>query len=1159
MTKNALHVSMLLVIMSAGVCGISVFGQATAQLTGSVTDPSGAVVVGAHIAVTNIDTGLGRSSVSNESGYYTVPLLPPGNYQVTVTKEGFKPITQSGVTLQVNQVARLDFVVQIGPVTETLEVSGAAPLLQASASAIGQVVDNQSIANLPLNQRNPYTLALLVPGVTGTTGLLFNSTALSVNGSRPGLNEMLVDGAPTTASQVNYGVGVTVFPSVDGVQEFKVQTNNYSAEFGRTAGAVINLVFKSGTNRLHGSAFDFLRNSLLDSNNFFANRSGQLLASYKRNQFGGSLGGPVYLPGLYNGHNKTFFFVDYEGLRERAAANLLTTVPTALERSGDFSQTHNAAGSLVTIYDPATTTPSGSGFIRQAFAGNIIPSARIDPVAARAVRFYPLPNLAGDPRSGINNYAASAAAPTNTNTFDVKADENINDRNRFFARFSHHNLVMPGYSFFPEEDRPADGANNTAAGGSSQQQRSSNAAIDYTRNVRPTYLIELRYSFGRMAYPQWNRSLGFDPTQLGLPAYFHDADILAFPLFSPAGYASLGLSSGRYRKGFEGHTLSLANTNVLTRHVLKYGFEARMMRVNDLEAQNADGNFSFNAAMTQGPNPNAASSVAGNGMASFLVGLGSGSLTRTWKVASSQSFYYGWYIADDWRVTSRLTLNVGLRYELDVPRTERYNRMNVFDPLVPSPLAGPAGLPNLTGGLEWVALDGRSRQQFEARKDQFAPRLGFAYQARKDLVLRGGGGVFYAPSTAMALGSVGNIGYRTDTTYVGSSDGVTPQNYIRNPFPDGLLPIVGNSRGVLTGVGAAIQGFVRGDDVHPYSLNWNFNIEKQLPGSILVEAAYVGARGLHLNQSMEGDTNLNQLTPAQLALGSSLQQQVKNPFYGLITSGPLSSATVARSYLVAPFPQFTTVGPLWKEGASSIYHALQLKAEKRFGSGLSFLLSYTAGKLIDVYSISAQGRNAPVQNIYDLNGQRSVSPLDVSQNLVISFVGELPFGKKKPIGKQWNRLVDTVLGGWQANGTATLQTGQPLVLSTQNTSGSGSAVLYPNNNGKSAKLDGSIHSRLNRYFNTSVFSQPAPFTFGNTGRTLPDVRGPGVDNIDFSLFKNFRCTERARLQVRAEAFNLFNSPQFGFPGQALNATAFGIISAQANSPRQVQLGLKVIF
>jgi hypothetical protein len=290
-----------------------------------------------------------------------------------------------------------------------------------------------------------------------------------------------------------------------------------------------------------------------------------------------------------------------------------------------------------------------------------------------------------------------------------------------------------------------------------------------------------------------------------------------------------------------------------------------------------------------------------------------------------------------------------------------------------------------------------------------------------------------------------------------------------------------------------------------------------------------------------------------------LQQQVKNPFYGLISSGPLSSATVPYSYLLRPYPQFTTVGALWKEGASSIYHSFQLKGEKRFSSGMAFLLSYTGGKLIDNYSVSAQGRNAPIQNIYNLKGERSVSPQDISQNLIISFVCDLPFGKNKLIGRQWNRFLDAVVGGWQVNGIATFQTGQPLALTTQDTSGSGGAALRPNNNGKSAKLDGSVHDRLNHYFDTSVFSQPVPFTFGSAGLTLPDVRGPGIDNIDFSLFKSFRCSEHSRLQLRAEAFNLFNSPQFGLPNQSFNSPQFGIISTQANIPRQVQLGLKFLY
>jgi hypothetical protein len=534
--------------------------------------------------------------------------------------------------------------------------------------------------------------------------------------------------------------------------------------------------------------------------------------------------------------------------------------------------------------------------------------------------------------------------------------------------------------------------------------------------------------------------------------------------------------------------------------------------------------------------------------------------TRCFKCVSTQSTYWAWYFADDWKVSRKLTLNLGLRYELEIPRHERYNRVNVFDPNVASPLAGPAGLPNLKGGLVFAGIDGAPAKQFQTDRNNFAPRLGFAYQAAKQTVLRGGAGIFYAPSLRAAGGTVGNFGYRADTQFIGSQDGVTPLNYLRNPFPDGFTPVVGNTQGLLTAVGSTISASLNGDYVVPYSENWNFNIQQQLRGNLLIEVGYVGSHALHLTRTGEGTANLNQLTAEQLKLGTQLQTLVRNPFFGIIRSGPLATATVPQSFLMRSFPQFTTVNPLYATGASSIYHSLQIKIEKRFSSGLSMLVAYTDAKLIDDFSIiSNLGRNANIQNLYDRKNERSISANDISQRFVTSAIYALPIGRGKRIGGGMNRMVDAFLGGWQMNGIVTFQTGDPLALTTTNSSQAGNNLLRPNSTGKSAHLSGDVKSRLNRYFDTSVFTQPPAFTFGNVSRTLADVRGPGMRNLDFSLFKNFALVERMSLQFRAEAFNTTNTPSFSDPNQNFNAVAFGQITGTSNAARQVQFGLKLLF
>ncbi|MDQ6758558.1 MAG: TonB-dependent receptor [Acidobacteriota bacterium] len=1127
----------------------------TASLGGTVKDPTGAVVPDATIQIVNSATKVARVFKSGNNGQYLAPSLPVGTYEIRVTAAGFKSAQSTGIVLDVAQSARLDLSLEVGTVAETLEVHATNPLLQTADSSQGLVVDSRNIENLPLNSRVTYNLVLLAPGVHGSIGTGYNSVNISINGGRPGSNEILLDGVPSSPPEVNYVQSFTAFPPVDAVQEFKVQTTGYSAEFGHSGGGIINLVYKSGTNTLHGSMFEFLRNSVLDANDFFSNANRIALGSFKRNQFGASLGGPVLLPRIYNGRNKTFFFADYEGLRQRSAAPATFTVPTALQRMGDFSQTRNAAGALVVIYDPVSTVPSGSGFVRTPFLNNVIPPNRIDKVAANVVKYYPLPNRAGDPNTGTNNYSGTATSPQDIDTYDVKVDENLNDKNRFFVRYSHRKLLSVSSSIFPADIRIADG-------GTRAPQTSNNGAFDYTWTASPTFLMDFRAGFGRTLLGFVPYSAGFDPTSLGFPSYLAaHAEALMFPGFLPTGYRSLGNFNPDYRhNAFETVNGSINNTKVLQRHLLKFGFDDRILLVNDHEISQGSGAFSFSKAPTQGPNPNSASATAGDGLASLLLGVGSsGNIINGFKDVASKSNYYAWYLADDWKVSSRLTLNIGVRYDLQTPRTERYDRMNYFDPNVASPLAGRTGISNLKGGLVFVGVNGNSRSQFDLQTNNISPRFGFAFQATKRLVVRGGYGIFYAPALTSAGGTVGNFGFRADTPYVGLQDNLTPANYLSNPFPTGFVAPVGSSQGLSSSLGTAISAPLRATKV-PYTENWNLNIQYELPGGILVEAGYVANRGLQLNQSGEGTYNLNQLTPAQLTLGNKLQQSVPNPFFGIVTTGALAAKTVQAGMLLAPFPQYPSVFPLYLNGSSSNFQSLQIKVERRFSKGLSALLTYTFDKLIDDYSIIANaGRNAGIQNIYDRHSERSVSPNDISQSLLLTSVYEIPIGRGRLLGKNWNRVTDFLIGGWQVNGILTLQTGFPLALSTQNTSGAGGAVLRPNTNGQSAALSAPDNQRLARYFNTSVFSQPAPFTFGNVGRTLPDVRGPGVHNLDFSAFKNFSIKERAKVQFRGEFFNLTNTPTFSLPDQVFSSSTFGRITSTAGSPRQVQFALKLLF
>jgi hypothetical protein len=1153
--------SRVLVCFAFLLAGSVAYGQViSASVNGTVLDPAGAAVPNAKVLAKNTETNLEVTTQTDGDGRYTFPSLPAGGpYSITVSAAGFNTEEHNGIALEVTQAARIDFILKIGAATETVQVTAEAPLVDSTMAALGQVVRSENIVNLPLNQRNTYSLVFLAPGVQGDVSFTYNNMNFSVNGGRPGTTDILVDGIPSSPGLANPNQGIAVFPSVESVQEFKVQTNSYSAEFGRSGSGIINLIYKSGTNSLHGSLFEFLRNSDLDANNYFSNLNGVALPNFKRNQFGASAGGPVTLPRVYNGRNRTFFFVAYEGLRQGSATTMTTTVPTAAQQTGDFSKTLNAAGQLVTIYDPVTTVAQGSGFVRSAFPGNIIPANRMDTVGKNVTAYYPLPNQPGTLNAGVNNYYSAGTSVLNTNLLDAKIDENLSDRSRFFVRYSRLVLDQPSPRLLPANVAIAQRSPDN------QAQTNNSTAIDYTLTMSPTNLLEFRYGFARIKLDYRSISLGFDPTKLGFPSYIAaNADHLIFPGIAPANYYVLGApGQGDTRDpSFENHLLAIENSRIMAAHTLRFGAEMRLLRVDDTESGSSTGNFTFTNAITQGPNPNAASTTAGNAIASLLLGVGSGSIGIGLKDVATQSHYYGLFVQDDWKATRRLTLNLGLRYDLDIPRTERFNRLEVFDPTVSSPLAGPTGLAGLRGGLVFMGVGGVDRRQFDPQWHNFNPRFGFAYEAAKNTVIRGGFGIFFAPTLRGAGATVGSTGFGNTTNYAGSPDGLTPAVFLSNPFPTGLNLPVGSSQGLTTAIGSSFETPMKGDNAVPYEEMWNLDIQRQLPGGVLIDVAYVGTHGVHLNLAGENTMNLNQLTPGVISLGTKLQQSVQNPFYRIITTGPEAAAMVPLAYLLTAFPQYTEVDNMFPTGGYSEYHALQLKVEKRMSHGLTMLASFTGQKLIDNFSILSNVGNSTggIQNIYDGRGERSVSSNDRSRRLVISGTYQLPVGRGKALGGNWNRATDALLGGWQMNGIYTYQTGFPISVTAANTcTNCGINTLRPNNNGQSAVLDGSVSQRLTKYFNTSVFSQPAPFTLGNTARTLPDVRGPSSENIDFSLFKMFRPVDRMTVEFRAEAFNILNQVVFGMPNTGLNSNQFGIISSQANGPRTIQFGLKLLF
>ncbi len=1110
----------------------------TGRILGTVTDPAGGVVPGATVKVIHLGTNHSMTVQTNEVGNYVAPNLERGEYQIEVTAAGFKKFVRRGVVLEIQQQARVDVALEVGDVTQAVEVQAAAPLLETTDSTLGKVVDNRRILTLPLNSRNVYSLLFLTAGVTGSVDS-FYSTGYGINGARNSQLDVMVDGVSTAHPTVNGFSGNSTFPSVDAVAEFKVLGANYAAEFGRSNGGIVNVVYKSGTNEFHGSAFEFIRNSKLDANGFFNNRLGRPLGSFKRSQFGAHGSGPIV-------RNRTFFLTGYEGLRQRSFTSTTTTVPTALQRSGDFSQTLAANGALIRIFDPYTTRPNPSGgFIRDPFPGNVIPQNRFDRVARNVIRYYPAPNIPGHPVTQANNYYNSGSRRLNQNQFDSRIDQYLTDSQRFFVRLAWRTYLDAPPALFPSDLAIAEGRVEESV-------RQPSASIDYSNTLSPTMIWTVRLGVSRSVYLHDNQGLGFKPSSLGLPAAIDSVvDRQMFPRFGASGYVSLGGGDHR-RSSFNTFTLLSNLAKTTGNHSLKFGWEGRLIRVNVWEAR-AAGTFNFSAGFTQGPDPNRASATAGNGLASLLLGTGTtgNTLIRNWKNVASQSYYHGWYFQDDWRVTPKLTLNLGVRYDIDFPRTERFNRMNWFDVTARSPLSGKVpGFPELWGGVRFVGVDGNPRTQFIKDLNNVAPRFGLAYQLDQKTVVRMGYGHFFGPSRQAAQGTVGPFGFRVEYLWVTTIDGVTPYNTLSNPYPEGFREPPGAADGLLTQAGANLQAFLPYSP-SPWNIMWNFTIQRELPAEILLETAYVGNRGLYLQRSSESGMNINQLDPKYMALGSQLNQTVENPFYGIVNNGVHLSPRIARAQLLRPYPQFTDIVPLHDAGSNSIYHAWQNTIKKRLSGGVQFEGSYTWAKLIDTGNSH--------QNTYDVRASRALASSDIAHRFVMGFLWEVPFGRGRRFGGDVSRLVQALAGGWQLSGITAHQTGTPLRFTASNTAGIFNPALLPNNNGRSGKKSGRVQDRLNAYFDTSVFSQPPPFTFGNHSAYSPDIRNCSAHNWDLALLKEFFITEKLLAQFRAEFFNAFNTPRFGSPTTSVTSSSFGVISSQANAPRQTQFGLKFLW
>lgn len=1138
------RISLLCVLVSA-----SAFAQVgRAGLFGTVVDSSGAPVANVKVQVTNAGTNITTTVLTNDVGFYTAPALPVGTYRVVVEQTGFKRAVREGIVLQVDQRAQVDITLELGSITESITVAGEAPLVDTGTSTIGKVIENKRIQDLPINGRNVLSLTLLTPAVRTTftgnpSGFADRGIALSgisINGGPSALNAVVMDGGNNNQG---FLADVNVNPTVDAVQEFKVQSATMSAEFGFTAGGVINLVTKSGTNEFHGTLYHFLRNDKLDARNAFA----AVRAPFRYNQFGGSLGGPLSVPKIMDGRNRTFFFYNFEGWYYRRGLNPIGSTPIDTWRRGDFSNFFNDRGQLIPIFDPDTLRREGSQVFRTQFPGNIIPASRLDPTTVVFLRYMPPPNRPPvNPFTQQNNFISSFSEGREMQQHTAKIDHRFSDRNSMYGRYTYYrhftnagNLQSP----WPDPDVRA----------RFDDLRNQNIVLNDTHSFSPSALNELRISVARSRFPFQAASYGKNlPRELGLhPSIPSDT----LPFLNNFGFANFGA----FTVGLRGSTnwqLFEMLTVIKGTHTLKFGYEHRLNQANNFQREMPSHQFNFGPGLTQNP---AAPAGTGSAFATFLLGAVANATGFVYLGESQNSFSSSVFFQDDWRASRRLTVNLGLRWDYQQWPRERNGGSSNFDPEGVIP-----GL-NLRGRTVFARVD-YGPAVFQPIYDNFGPRVGLAYDitGRGSTVFRAGYSIYY-PTTFYRdhFGSTAGFAV-TQTQYIPpGGDTNLPAFRFRDGLPFPPTQPLGPRLGSAGFLGQNVT-YDQPNQKVPMSQQWSASLQQQVKGW-LFDVSYTANKATHL---VSGGYNLNGVQPQNWVYGLRLsQERVPNPYAGVVP-GALGGATITLQQALAEFPYYNAVTVRLPHMGNSSYHALLFTTERRFRQGLVMLFAYTKGKLISDSVVTPINFGPGLEQAGIVGFQdglasrrleRSIDPTDVAQRGVLSLVYELPFGRGRRFGSSVTPALNTLIGGWQLNTITTMQSGVPVVISGANNF----RATRPNSTGQSARLS---KRSSDRWFDTAQFVNPPNFTLGNVGRTLPDVRAPGIFNMDLSAIKDTPLTEQIQLQFRAEAFNWLNRVNLGLPNGGFSAgpdgrnqsAAFGTI-VSARDARIIQFGLKLLF
>ncbi|MEX2262823.1 MAG: TonB-dependent receptor [Bryobacteraceae bacterium] len=1119
------------------------------NLTGIVRDSSGAAVPGVSIKLVNTGTGATRLEQSDSSGLYRFVLVDFGNYRIEAERDGFKRFVREGVRLQTGETISVDIALEVGQIAESVTVTAEASLLRTETGALGTSINTQVINELPLIGRNPYVFLTLSPGIqyTGSPGALNpwdasgpSDFASSGSESR---SEFLLDGIPNMRIDL-----VSFSPSPDAVQEMRVQTNAYDAEYGHSGAAFVNVSTKSGTNDVHGSVYWYLRNDNLNANSFFNNRNGNPKNENKQNTYGAAISGPVWIPKLYDGRDRTHYFFDFEGTQIRGNSASRAIVPTALERTGDFSQTADRFGRPFTIYDPLTTRASGSGQVRSPFPGNLIPGNRHDPVALAAAKFYPLPNRT--PTSdNLQNFDNPRSSGRKWASLSSRADHQVSSAHNLFFRYGWNHRLDPSTPYYGECCRPA---GNPTSGQDEFARGNIAAAVGHTWIQSPRTVIDFRFGFTRYFDANIMFGEGFDIGTLGFPASFaRSLAFNTFPRFEMSGdvenLGAEGVSSSVYINQF--NPLINFHTN-RGRHALKYGFRYQVAQSNNFAPSRAGGFFRFDRVLTQGPDPTRVTLNSGHDFASFLLGNPTRGYTDINASRALQNTYYSFYFQDDWKITDRLTLNLGMRFEHESPVFERFDRGNSgIDFNVASPIQGEVQanyarnpIPELSaiavrGGLGFLNNNGTPRGNLNMPALIYAPRFGYAYRLAERIVWRGGWGLFYIPNN---ISNFRQDGFSLATQMVTSLDNnLTPFNRLSNPFPSGLTPPPGASGGLLTAVGQNLTaGFAPGDSVPAYkqglSQQFSTGFQFALPGDISLETSYVG----NVSQRMTMTRRVNDYSNDFLPLKTRLNARVPNPFFGVVTdpTSALSQPTTTVQQLLRPYPHYLSLTQAVLPYGRSHYDSMQVQISKRMRHGIYFGAAYTVSKLMEAVSYL---------NNNDAKPENVISNSDRPQRLVLHGIYEMPFGPGKPLLASTHPVVSRIVGGWQLNWVVTFQSMQPLEFA---------------NAERLARSDNNPRT-IQRYFDPSQFVPQEPFTLRRLSSRVADLRAPGLKKWDMTVMKSVPIRERMAFKFQAEFYNIWNTTHFGTPNTNVTNASFGQITGtlSGGGPREVQLSARFTF